>query len=279
MRRILFLGFVFLLVIWSPACETEQPLQEESQTYSLGFTSPNASVISYNVWDLIEDNDDNNLPDDGIYYRWCETYTNEPPINADFIPWHYSLEISMIAAGETEATPISSEDALAMGTNLSVYPPSAPRYTTLPKDPITVDGRTFRFLDPRKLASAEYEIMHALDNPLIHLLPEPAGGWFTNGLCSIGHPGDARIDGVIPPMLLTVPKGATLLVSARPAVSMPGSTGLGDPPVNPAPGDPPTTILKTKPTALEAVLTLNGRKLNVNGTVSGDAISFSYTNR
>jgi hypothetical protein len=253
-----FLGIVLLLALGG-GCDTTQPLQIDSETYQLEITGESQVRIPfYNVYYMVEDG----VPDQ--VYLFC---TDPVDLLADSVPWNFSLTVEVLRNGETvmEEIVISTEP----NNNLAPYDDQVFTEGIRTQNPITFDTgtalRTFRFMDPppRRLAAANDEVMAAVTNPLFELDDGTYG--IGTGLCSLGYPGEASINGVAQPITIELNKGDTLVVQARKGdTAPPGTWYLG--------GEP----------KLKGELLLNGLPVQVNGTTisttdTGDGISFSFT--
>jgi hypothetical protein len=261
---------------------------------SLEVSAVNSQVVGFAVWDYIIDNDFDGQPDDGQTYLWCERVLERsplPPIPISYIspttlPWTFSVSITAIPAGTSERIAITSDDARNEQYNVALYdedtvipggatPPLPPRFTNgTPPDAVdrvvTIGTENYRFVQftERINPSVNYDVMHAVTNPLVDAMGfDPAV--LGEGTCSVGNPGDPRIDDIIMPYTFSLNKGDTVIFEARLGDTPPAGTGLSA--VTAPPGLPPT--------ALRVNMTVDGRDVNVQGVSSGDAISFSYTVR
>ncbi len=256
-----FVGIVLLLALGG-GCDTTQPLQIGTETYQLLITSePSSSPPSvpfYNVYYMVEDG----VPDQ--VYLFC---TNPVLLRTQTVPWNFSVTVEILRAGETVMGEIVISTDLE--NNLTPYDEQVYTEGIRTQNPIVFNTpagpRTFRFMNPppRRLAAANHEVMAAVTNPLFQLAPGTYG--IGNGLCSLGYPGEAGINGLAQPLTIELNKGDTLVVQARKAASAP----------------PGTWYLGAHP-KLKGVLLLDGQPVQVNGTTmstaaTGDGISFSFT--
>jgi hypothetical protein len=138
---------------------------------------------------------------------------------------------------------------------------------TPPKLPITEQGRTFKFMNPRRLSAAHRDVVSTTSNPLSSLNPGMYG--LGNGLCSDGNLGDAKIDNRPQPYSVVFSKGDTVIVEARRGEEAPE----------------PLEGLVTSEPAIDAAIQVDGQRVSVSGgnTTSTDApgaeISFWFTSK
>jgi hypothetical protein len=269
------LGLV-LLVTLAGGCDTTQPQQAGEQTLTLTLAAPGAGITTYDVWDLYEDNDGDGIPDDidgdgtGDVFLWCETIPpGEPVINPISVPWGFTMQISILRAGEIQPEVLTTAAALNPASNLAQYDTIRRLGETLPKLPITEQGRTFKFdlNAPRRLSAAHRDVVSATSNPLSTLNP----GMYDlgNGLCSAGNPGDAKIDNQPQPYSVVFSKGDTVIVEAR--------RGL----------DAPEALENefTREPRLDAAIRVDGQRVSVSGgdttstEMPGAEISFWFTSK
>jgi len=276
------------LVALSGACDSTQPLQVEEQSLALSFQAVNAITKTFNVWDVFEDNNGDELPDNGMTYLWCETVPPNQNLPPATVPWNFSVRIKILRAGETVAEVLTSTAALSATANVANYDTSAPFLGATPAkaDRCTVNnngtacpagssppagGSRFRFRNPRRQRGANLTLMTSVASPLFTQVKDdvtPNLG-LGQGLCSAGNPGPSSIDGMAPPYTLTIHKGDTVIVEARMSNNAPTGGGL-------------SALLAdggTAPNALSGAMTLDGRAINLRGTTSGRSLSFSYTSR
>lgn len=255
-----FLGIVLLLALGG-GCDTTQPLQIGTQTYQLLITGEPSNapprVPFYNVYYMVEDG----VPDQ--VYLFC---TNPVDLAVESVPWNFSVTVEILRAGETvmEEFVISTDP----GNNLTPYDTLVYTEGIPTQNPITFDTgtqlRTFRFDSPapRRLAAANEEVMAAVTNPLFEL--DPGNYGIGMGLCSLGYPGAAGINGLDQPLTIELDKGDTVVVQARKSATAP----------------PGTWYLEDEP-KLSGDLLLNGQPVQVIGDTQaigqGTSISFSFT--
>ena len=180
MRTFRTLCGVILLLIPVVGCETTQPEQIESQVVDLVFSATGVpkfaagqGLRTFSTWVMFEDADGDPSTDDpvdGQYYLWCEWPSprlNEfAPIS---VPWTYTLQISVIRAGQTEPEVLTSVDALQGGEDINLTAYDTTVVTSAQfiqhKAPITEDGRLFRFVDEqsqrRQLSQGNREVAAA----------------------------------------------------------------------------------------------------------------------
>jgi hypothetical protein len=269
---------VFLLALVGLSCDTTQPLQYGEQGFTTDMRATGTIVRLMNVYTGFEDNDGNNQPD-GETFLFClwrmSTDPSKPGIatrGPTSVPWNYFIEISRIPAGQTDAELIVSEAALTDEfANLTEYDKTDSIFGPVPaRPPITIGGRTFKFVNPVIRTEAFEAVMASTSNP-VSTLDQANYGAKGSGLCSLFYPGPAGIDrptGAAYPFPITLEKGDTVIVGARRANDGPTGLGIANPP---APG-------------LAATFKLAGIAVNVNGTQSsapggGEALSFTYTTR
>jgi hypothetical protein len=256
---------VLLFAALLSACDTTQPLQYDEQTYELQFDGRGATVPTYDVWDQYEDENGNGAPDPGEPMQlFCADQSAPDTISPTSAPFSFTLQITILRAGETVKERVTSESALAVGANLSGYddPSNIITGVTPDKAPIVVDGRRFIFRNPRRVSAANRDVVMATVNTLNQLRP---GTYFVgNGLCSAGNPGAARIDNEPQPLALVLRKGDTIIVEARRGI------------------DPPNGVPYDSEPSIRALFLLDGREVSVNGSdrttkQPGSALSFSFT--
>jgi hypothetical protein len=281
MQSISRMACVFLLALVSLSCDTTQPLQFGEQGFTVEMRATGTQVRLMDVYTGYEDNDGNNIPD-GDTFLFCVwrpkrdnglilpgTIDERGPTS---VPWYFSIEVSRLPAGATEAEMIVSEDAISEGlANLSEYDKTAVIFGNVPAvQPKTINGRTFKFTNGVIRTEAWEAVMASTSNPVSTLDPANYGAK-GSGLCSTFYPGPVGIDrtaGASYPFPVTLDKGDTVIVSARRATEGPPGLGVVNPP---APG-------------LSANFKLDGIDVAVKGTKSSDpgpgtALTFSYTTR
>jgi hypothetical protein len=241
MRTFRTLCGVILLLIPVVGCETTQPEQVESQVVDLLFSATGVpkfaggqGLRTFATWVMFEDADGDPSTDDpvnGQYYLWCEWPNPRLPEFAPMsVPWTYTLQISVLRAGQTEPEVITSVDALHGGEDINLTAYDTTVVTSAQfiqhKDPITEDGRLFRFVDDqsmrRQLSQGNREVASAVLNPLTELRPDLY--WLGSGLCTDVIPPEAGptvVDGQPDAYQLTLQKGDTLIVEARRGVDAP----------------------------------------------------------
>jgi len=278
------------------ACDSQQPAKVGERTVSLSFAANNLAVPLYNVWDVVRDKNcefqpgasgtvincdsDANCPQDATYTGLCRPDGQPddfiPPQGADILlvceqaldsggqpavgvvdgPWQHSVRISVIPAGSTTETPLTSTAATSDTANLTPYDDSSTRGRTCPRvpnaalpcpDPL---GR-FTYTNPRRLSVAN------------RVLLENAGFLATCG--GTTDLGDPRIDGQFP-LTFSANAGDTVIVRARKALA-----------------PPPGFVTNSQPN-LSGRLFVDGREISVDGVTSstsdpGAGVSFSFTVR
>ena len=275
-----------LLVALTASCDSTQPLQLEEQTAQLSFKAVGALTQTFEVWDVFEDNDGDELPDDGQTYVWCEnSFATLPPST---VAWNFSVDVQILRAGETVPENVTSDEARSSKGNVAAYDTAAPFLgATQQKSDICTSGgdqaacppgsqppaggSRYRFRNPRRQNGANVALAFAEASPLFNEIFDDTTveRGLGQGLCSVGNSGPANIDGGPQPLEIVINKGDTVIVKARLANVAPSMSGLNE--LIGAGGIPPTSLSGT--------MTLDGRPITLNGTSSGDAISFSYTSR
>jgi hypothetical protein len=226
-----------------------------------------ASLNSYAVWDMYEDLNDNGQYDaTEPLYLYCED-TGQVTIAPFSAPFPFTIKISILRAGQTEAELMTSSAALNPASNMTLYDDAAPVVGVTPtKGPITIGDRTFGFInaDRRLVSSAAQEVLAATTNPLHDIDPQeyPLG----DGLCSTAYPGEPRLDEQMQPWPIVLNKGDTLVVELRRGTTPPDGITFNEN------GEP----------RIRAALLLDGREVSVRGeTVTtaepGSGIKFSFT--
>jgi len=263
---------LLLLVALTGACDSTQPQQVGQQSLELRVIGVGAQMPSYFVYQFYEDLPPYNQQQDPgeDLYLFCKDAAGFQDISPQSVPWNYSLEVSILRAGETAPEVITSPEGLDVEFNLTEYDTSVGSGSTPFRNPIVLDnGRTFRFLNPgRILSAANREVRMATSNPLSDSGVAPYGT-VGQGRCSAGDPGEPMIDGGGIPLVLDLQKGDTVVVNLRRANDLPDNF----------PNDP--DLLTAEP-RIRAILSLGGRELQVRGeAVTGlepsSGISFSYT--
>lgn len=150
-----YLAGLLLLAGVTTSCDTTQPLQVDRQTVELRFSGSgaprvegnSAGIQSFDTWFYFEDGDLDLTTDDPIddaEYLWCEDISpRDTHVSPSSVPWSYTLQISVIRAGERTATVVSSPPALVGGpsVNLTAYDGANVndvRFST--KDPVCLDA-------------------------------------------------------------------------------------------------------------------------------------------
>jgi hypothetical protein len=292
MRIIRTLFSLVLLMTLVVGCETTQPEQVEFQEVTLAFRAPGVPKLdvgeglgTWVTWFMFEDADGDESTDDPVndqFYLWCEAPGDRPEEYAPAsVPWTYTLQVSVIRAGQTGPEVITSTNALQGGesVNLTAYDTQSKGSPFIRhKDPIRwnegqPDERLFRFVDDanlrRQLSQANREVAGAIPNPLSLLDPVIYG--LGAGLCNVVFPPEAGpeiVDGNESSLRFTVGKGDTVIVEARRGIDGPSYLNTN--------GSEPV---------LNATVALDGRPLqNVTGTQfstaePGAPLKFSFTPR
>lgn len=256
---------LLLFAALAGGCDTTQPLQLDEQTYELRFEGRGASVPTYDVWDMYEDENGNGEPDPGEPMQlFCVDQSAPDSISPTSAPFRFTLKVTILRAGQTVKEQITSSGALNTAANLTVYddPDNIIEGVTPNKAPIVESGRTFIFRNPRRMSAVNRSVVTATVNTLNQLRPSVYP--LKNGLCSAADPGEAEIDNEPQPMAIVIRKGDTLIVEARR-----GTTA-------------PTGIPYTSQPSLRAILAVDGEPVSVRGTdrtnkEPGAGISFSFT--
>jgi len=310
MRFAARLAPVVLLAVSLAGCDKAQIAQLQSQTVTVSMTATNTDAWLFNVWDLIDDVNKDNVPDDGMVHLFCESVPvtiGQPPRKIPVVaPWQYSLRVSVLRADSNEFEQISDDIYLNQFSNLTPYDDQVLfGGNTARKDdlPITdtvgstcsvtmtqacaVDAdcpgtetcppttHLYRWTNARQMTALHRSVVLATSNPLSDRDLGTYG--FRNGLCSVStDPGPASLAGAPGAFTFELGKGETIKVEARKAVGAP--QGLIDDSI---PAGPLTT---TEP-ALSAQFTVDGITVTSVGgntgseTVPGAGLSFFYSSR
>jgi len=267
---------ILVLAVISLSCDTTQPLVLEEQHFEFSMRATGTIVRLMNVYVGFEDNDGDGEPD-GDEFLFCLWRRNN--VTGDIetrgptsVPWWYTVEISVLSAGATDAELVVTQQAvLDAETNLSEYDQTTSIFgPVFPLAPITIEDRTFKFKNGMIFTEAKHEVMASTTNPLAVL--DPATYDIKGeGLCSDFYPGPPGVDrpsGAPYPFRIVLKKGDTVTVGARRSVDGPPGLGVQNPPT---PG-------------ISSTFTLDGIAVNVRGETASDAgpgegFSFSYTTR
>ena len=284
MRSARRMACILLFAALVAACDSTQPLQADLQTYVLRLEASGATVPVYNVYDMFQDNNGDSLADDvdgdgePDFWLFCRTRTVNPVVwsSSNSIPYNFTIEVSILGAGETQSELLTSAaartDALL---NLTEYDTNTQPSASVPGfAPVVITNggttRTFRFQNGRTRSAAVESIVMATNNPLSDGDPGNYGA-VGAGRCSSFYPGPTRIDEAglnTYPLEIPLAKGETVSVKLRRDLAMPvGFPVLNDPGV-----------------AISASFTLNGRPVVVRGTTvteagSGGGLAFTFTTR
>lgn len=264
------------LVALVSSCDSSQPTQVGNQTLSFNVRAVNAGTLTFDVWDYIEDNDGDSVADDGVTYLWCEQTASG--LSALSVPWTFSVEMTVIRAGQTVAEAVTSTAARSDFANVAQYdtttvlrgltPLTPPRFAgQISGGVLTVSGRKFRFItgSNRRMPSVSLPVMTQSSSPLATVQGLTTLG---QGVCSKGNPGTSRIDSVPLPYTFDVGPGDTIVFKAVIANE-------------PAPGTALDQVVTAglEPSGLSVSVDIEGRPLTPVGSTSGNTISFSYTAR
>lgn len=302
-----------LFVVLFGACDSTQPLQVEGQSLALSFGAVNALTKTFDVWDVYEDGDGNEQPDDGQTYLWCQPAQNSPPgpvppsIPPSTVPWNFSVRIRVLRAGETVADTITSAAALSSTFNVARYDTAAPFLgATAAKAPTCTSGgvviscpagsqappggRRFAFRNPRRMSGANVVLMTSVNDA-------------SNAPALGRSPLFLEVRNSVAPIFPNEP-------AARPRRAGQGLCSEGNPGparidgetqpylldietgdtvlvearlATQAPTGPGLSALLldggSPPNSLSGTMTLDGRPIALTGSSSGAAVSFSYTAR
>lgn len=277
MRIAARLAGVLLLAVCLVSCDQAQVLQLQSQIAALSFRATSVSAELLNVWDVIEDSDNDNMPDSGTTpFLFCESiFTGGGPpvtINVNSAPWPHSVKVSILRANGTTFEQVSDVMYLDETSNLSAYDDRVIfGSNNVPKPDVVVLGRTFKWRMARQMSTLNREVVAGTDavNTLFQL--EPATYPYLSGLCSLGDPGPAMLMGQVAPVTFELGKGETIKIEARKAL-------------NPPPGL--ATILAIAAPRLSGDMTIDGVPVgalvtgnSTSGTMPGDGLSFFYSSR
>jgi hypothetical protein len=297
---------VLLLALTLLGCDTETPDQLESQVLEIQMVTQGAprlaggvGIRSYNTWVIFEDGDMDPSTDDpvdfdgdgeGDEYLWCRQQTGPFQVHnsPSSVPWTFTIQVSIIRAGETVPEVITSPQALIAdpAINLTAYDGSSATASTSQLQPICIDAanattsctggsaaRMFRFVDNlnarRRLSVAHRLVASATFNPLSAANPTEYG--LGLGLCSLQDPGPPVTAGE-EGFRLEFNKGDTIIVEAR-------RGGTAAPPGLAVDGDISGQI------SLAANVFVDGRPAIVEGSISsvqgvaGGPLKFTYTSR
>jgi hypothetical protein len=251
-----------LLAVLAVACDTTQPLQLDEQTFALGMRGLGATIPVYNVYDMFRDNDNNDVADDvdgdgnPDFWLWC--LDANVTVTPNSVPYGFTVEVTILRAGEDQRELVTSPDALADETlNVTQYDTTIPNVPGIPPDqpPITVGSDVYKFTNTRRLSAANETVAAATSNPVSDV---DGGHGIGNGLCSLAFYGPARFDtlnGPVYPLTFVLHKGDTVTVKA---IRASGPFQNGAP------------IIGSANVALVASLTTGGRPVNVTGSFVTD---------
>jgi hypothetical protein len=281
MRSLIRATGVLVLACGLIACDTTQPLQVESQDFTLEMDTFGAIVRRFYLYEVYIDNDGDDAPDDGNVYPFCisifgpdpDPNDNIPPplltTSATSVPANYTVEVTVLRAGETVAETITSgaatttPDANRTGYDVGNVVAAVPQ-----RNPVFVDPNTYKFRNVGGVSEASRLAMMSTTNPLSEADPATYGD-VGSGRCSVIYPGDPVLDepsGSSYPLRLTLHKGDTLTVRARSASAPPLGLTLQ-----------PGSLL-----GLRSSLKLGGRSVTVQGRTAsalgpGEDLTFTFT--
>lgn len=308
MRRVVGLGAMLLAIALGPGCDSDTPLQAGEQTLGLRVTATNAVVRTIDVWNVFEDQNNDEMPD-GMVTLWCQLVFDNDPMTSDdphrrtaiSVPWTFAIQISVLREGASERELLTSPEALEPRTNIAEYDTSVvlgvanPQPLGFGASTVLLDGSgapcgagspgctRYRFANARRLTAANFDVIHS-DTNLLHQL-NPA---LFNGVCQdLVLPGASgadlsyytppMIDDQVPPHTVTLGQGDTLFVEARRFdFPPPGFVVDGQ-------AMPMQEVMLYTPAGLAATITLDGLALSsLQGTTStqpipGGGFSFSFT--
>lgn len=279
------LGGSLLLVCLAGSCDSTQPLQVEVQTLDIELLAVDGQARLVDAWDFFEDNDMDNQPDNGTFL-FCQRVTSGTILTTPIsVPWNFSVEVSILRAGESVAERLTSTSALSPTFNKAKYdtilvrgstsarPNNVPPATGNPPLWVEINGRFFRFVVRGRLTSVNRDVIASTSNPLTTMSPSTYG--YMSGLCSISDPGPASIDTVPQPYSLEIRKGDTVIVEARKSLFPPA--GIVDNMLN--------SLILREP-AITGRMFLDGNRIEVEGsqtsggqTDPGSGISIRFTAR
>lgn len=280
MRNVTRSSAWLLAALVTLGCDSDQPLQVGARNFTLTVSAPSATVPVYDVWDVFEDNNDDQLPDDQPgngpdVTLWCELAAGTGSPTS--IPWHFLADIRVLRAGDLTPERITSNAAQNFGTNLSLYdqavlggnfqarPPLPPGVVPDTSGRITVFdnslmiSRSFRFANARRLTIGNRDLILSEGNFLNGI-----SGIF-GGVCPSIDLEPAGIDGEPFPYTVELAKGDTIIVDIRRFPQAPA--GL---------------VVETTPT-LSATVQLDGFAVAVQGTTDtsdrdgSGGFGFSFT--
>ncbi len=213
-----WVGVVCILAL-APGCDTTQPQQVGVQSMQIRMNATSL-VDVYNVWEEYYDADQDGVPDpydpsgnllDPPVQVVCQLTTQQASAP---VPWPYSLEISVLRAGETVPEVVTSQDALDSDFNLTPY--ASGTFGAQPNPPCPSP----KVCNPLGQLAATDRLV--IDSPFSDPNRDPAN---PNRYRCPGAPGlgDPRMGGTTnaplpPPFTIDVGKGDTVIVKARKAL-------------------------------------------------------------
>ena len=150
-RRFIFATLaVIVLLVGAAGCNTtKQPASSPVSTAVISF-SASGQVYKLDCWEVWQDTDNDGTPDQDTFVLHCENITDS---NNNFVsaiaavPWHYSIAITVIRAGQTEeqlvATSLIPGDAVEDFASMTEYDTTRDLGGTKSPDPDPIRGPNF----------------------------------------------------------------------------------------------------------------------------------------
>jgi len=292
MRSFRRLFCVLVLVAALGGCDSDQPLQVGTQTVALTVDGGNVQGSTIDVYIYFLDNDGDLVPDNGELYDFCWRTPGLPnPASPPSGPVGFGIEVKVLRAGSTEPEVLTAPGAIAVDANIAEYDPTAIPNIPLPsnqaspnlnfREPLVVGMDTYRFCGAGGAFPAgctqgvrtsvfSRRVVSQTSNPLT--TADPMRFTLGNGLCSLGDPGPAVVDGAPSPFTVDVEKGDTVIVTLKRGTFPPELIDEND-----------MTLFQGQP-SVSGSLTLDGLSVTATGStttagVLGSTVSFSLTTR
>ena len=262
-RFILATLAVIVLLAGVVGCnKTKQPASSPVSKAVISF-SASGQVYKLNCWEVWQDTDFDGTPDQDTFVLHCENVLdNGNPASASApVPWHYSIAITVIRAGQTEeqlvATSLIPGDPVEDFASMTEYDTTRDLGGTKPSEPDPNGGGPLFYVAPGS----------TYPNGAAAVITQANRLWLDGNFFNLGDP-NLMLNGLT--YSLDLNQGDTVIVRARKQKRSDSSPWIDQAP--------------TPDVELSGSLTVGGVSVPLQGTATSPGsdmagVTFSYTKR